>query len=84
MKAYSLTIIICCICRYTSVKIKPECKKNIWNFDYGINFKYEGVLVHSFDRFCVVTKFILPPISDLKLSTLNFNEMWLFTREKWM
>ena len=51
MKGYSLRIIICCICRYACIEIKPELKKNILNFGYGINFKYEGLLVHSFDRF---------------------------------
>ena len=62
MKAYSLIIIIftCCICRYTSVDIMAELKKNVLNFGYGINFKYEGMLVHSFDRFYVITKFIFP------------------------
>ena len=74
MKAYSLRIIFCCICKYPSVEIKLELKKNISNFGYGITFKYEGVLAHSFDRFYVVTKFILPTISDLKFSTINFNE----------
>ena len=51
MKAYSLIVIIfmCCICRYTSVEIMPELQKNILN--YGINFKYEGMLAHSFDGF---------------------------------
>ena len=58
MKAYSLITVICCICRYASVEIKPECKKNILKFGYGIYFKYEGMLVHSFDRFYVVTKCI--------------------------
>ena len=52
-------------------------------FGYVINFKYEGMLVHSLDRFYVVTKFILPTVSDLKFSTINFDET-LFTREKWM
>ena len=56
MKAYSLIVIfIGCICKYTSVDIMPELKRNISNFGYGINFKYEGMLSHSFDRFCVVT-----------------------------
>ena len=36
-----------------------ELKRNISNFGYGINFKYEVMLSHSFDRFCVVKKFIL-------------------------
>ena len=61
MKAYSLIIIIICHrYRYASVEIKPELKKNILKFGYGINYKYEGMLAHSFDRFYVVTKFILP------------------------
>ena len=59
MKAYSLFIyIICCIYRYTFFEIKPELKKNILKFGYGINYKYEGMLAHSFDRFYVVTKLI--------------------------
>ena len=29
------------------------------------------MLAHSFDRFYMVTKFILPSIGDLKFSTLN-------------
>ena len=32
------------------------------------------MLVHSFDRFYIVTKFILPTINDLKFSTINFDE----------
>ena len=71
MKAYSLIIIfVCCICKYTSVHIMPELKRNILNFGYGINFKHEGMLSHSFDRFYVVTKFILPNINDLKFHQL--------------
>ena len=34
-------------------------------FGYGINDKYEEMLAHSFDRFYVVTKFILPMMDDL-------------------
>ena len=37
----------------------PELKKNILKFGYGINYKYEGMLSHSFDRFYLVTKFEL-------------------------
>ena len=43
------------------------------NFGYGINYKYEGMLAHSFDRFYVVKKFILPLIRDLKFSNLNYD-----------
>ena len=31
------------------------------------------MLAHSFDRFYVVTKFILPTIGDLKFSKLDFD-----------
>ena len=55
------------------IKIKPELKKNILNVGYGINYKYEGMLVHSFDRFYIVTKFILPSIGDLDFSKLNYD-----------
>ena len=82
MKAYSLFIyIICCIYRYTSIKIKPELKENILKFGYGINYKYERMLVHSFVRFYVVTKFILPSTEDLKFSTLNFNKECEYLRD---
>ena len=58
MKAYSLIVIfICCICEYTAVAIMPELKRNILNFGYRINFKYEGMISHSFGRFYVVTKY---------------------------
>ena len=73
MKAYSLLIyIICCIYRYTSIEMKPELKKNILKYGYGINYKYEGILAHSIDRFYVITKFLLPPTSDMNLLKFNF------------
>ena len=51
----------------------PELKKNVLNFGYGANFKYEGMLTHSFDRFYVFTKFEMPKIDDLKLTTFTFD-----------
>ena len=50
-----------------------ELKRNILNFGYGINFKYEGILSHSCDRFYLVTKFISPTIDDLKLPPIDFD-----------
>ena len=74
MKFYLYYVLnfICHFYQSTSAKIKPELKKNILNFGYGINYKHEGMLAHSFDRFYVVTKFILPSIGDLKFPTLNY------------
>ena len=40
------------------------------------------MLAHSFDRFYVVTKFILPTIKGLKFSTLNFNAKCEYLQEK--
>ena len=38
--------------------------------------------MHSFDRFYVVTKFILPSVNDLKFSTINFDETCEYLQEK--
>ena len=76
MKTCSLIVIFnfkCCICEYPLVEIMPELKRNILKFRYGNNFKYKGMLAHSFDRFYVVTKFVLPIIKDLKFSPLEFD-----------
>ena len=83
MKFYSLLCIIFQFYIGTSNKIKPELKKNILNFGYGINYKYEGMLTHSFDRFYVVTKFMLPTIGDLKFSKLDFDNTCAYMDNKY-
>ena len=40
------------------------------------------MLAHLFDRFYVVTKFILPMIGDLKFSKLNFGDTCAYTENK--
>ena len=84
MKLYLYSIFICYIYQCTSTKIKPELKKNISNFGYGINYKYEGILGHSFDRFYVVTKFILLSIGDLNLSKLNYDNTCAYLDNKYV
>ena len=54
------------------VEIMPELKRNVLKVGYGINYKYEGMLLHLFDRFYVVTKFELPKVKDLKLTTIPY------------
>ena len=39
------------------------------------------MLAQSFNRFYVVTKFILPTIKDLKFLTLNFNDKCKYLQE---
>ena len=82
MNLYSLFCVLCQFYLSTSIKIKPELKKNVLNFGYGINYKYEGMLVHSFDRFYVVTKFILPTVGDLNFSKLNYNDTCMYMDNK--
>ena len=60
------------MCKISTVDIKPELKSNVLNFRYGVNFKYEDMLYHSFHRFYVVTKFEIPKVEDLKLTTFAF------------
>ena len=55
------------------IKFNPELEKNIFKFGYGINYKYESMLAYSFDRFYIVTKFVLPSMGDIKFSKLNFD-----------
>ena len=57
----------------SAIDIMPELKRNILNFSYGVNFKYEGMLSHSFDGFYIVTKFELPKTKDQRLVTCKFD-----------
>ena len=41
------------------------------------------MLVHSYDRFYVVTKFILPTIGDLTFSKLDFNDTCAYIDNKY-
>ena len=71
-----LTITFClfaCVYDSSAVDIMPKLKRNILNFEYGVKFKYEGMLFHSFDRFHMVTKFKLPRVEDLKFTTTDFD-----------
>ena len=57
----------------SAVDIMPELKRNILNFGYGVDFKYKGMLSHSFDRFYILMKFELPKTKDLRLATIGFD-----------
>ena len=56
----------------SAVSIMPELKQNVLRFGYGVNFRYEGMLVHLFDRFYVVTRIEIPKVSDLNLTVFQF------------
>ena len=82
MKIYLFICILCQFYLRTSTRIKPELKRNILNFGYGINYKYEGLLPHSFDRFYVVTKFMLPSLGDLKFSDLHYDNTCVYLNNR--
>ena len=65
------------------IKIKLELQRNILKFGYAINYKYEGMLAHSFDRFYIVTKFILPSIEDIKFSKLNYDHTCTYMNKEY-
>ena len=81
MKSYSILSFICFFYESTS-KIKPDLKKNILNFGYGINYKHEGMLGHSFDRFYIITKLMLPSIRDIKFPKLNYDNACAYLDNK--
>ena len=41
------------------------------------------MMVHSFDRFYVVTKFMLPMIGDIKFSRLNFDDTCAYMNKEY-
>ena len=82
MKLYLSFCVLCQFYLSTYTKIKPKLKKNILDFGCGINYRYEHMVVHSFDRFSVVTKFILPSIGDLKFSNLNYDNTCAYLDSK--
>ena len=67
--------LITLMCKDLAIDTMSELKRNMLNFGHGANFKYEGMLAHSFDRCYVVAKYELPKIKDLKLTTFSFDLM---------
>ena len=57
----------------SAVSIMPELKQNVLRFGFGVNFRYEGMLAHSFNRFYVVTRIEIPKVSDLNLTVFQFD-----------
>ena len=68
-----LLILIALVCGTSTVSIMPEIKHKVLRFLYGVNFRYEGMLSHSFDRFYVVTRIEIPKVSFLNLTLFQFD-----------
>ena len=45
-----ILLLIVLVCGTSAVSIMPELKHNVLRFGYGVNFRYEGTLSHSFNR----------------------------------
>ena len=69
----SLILIVLYVCGTSAISIMPELKHNILIFEYGVNFRYEGMLSHSFDRFYGVTKIEIPKVLNLNLTLFQFD-----------
>ena len=83
MKLYLLILAGINISMSVGIEIKLELQRNILKFGYGINYKYEGMLAHSFDRFYIVTKFILPSIEDIKFSELKYDNTHMYMNKEY-
>ena len=84
MKLYTfilVKIIVGTISR--GIEISLELQKNILKFGYSINYRYGGMLAHSFDRFYIVTKFTLPSMGDIKFSKLNFDHTCTYMNKEY-
>ena len=75
MLIYFITIITFSLHKAFTIDVIPKMKKNVLNFRYGANFKYEGMLTHSFDRFYVVAKYEIPKVEHLQFTTFTFDLM---------
>ena len=83
MKIFMLFCVIFQFYFGATIEIRPKLQRNILNFGYGINYKYEGMVTHLFHRFYVVTKFMLPMIGDLKFSKLDFDYVCAYMKKEY-
>ena len=72
-KMATLLLLVTLVCGTSAVSIMPELKQNVLRFGYGVNFRYKGMLAHSFDRFYVVSRIEIPEVLDLNLTVFQFD-----------
>ena len=85
MKIHTLFLLAVIIFQLNKcIEIRPELHRNTLNFGYGISYKYEGMLAHSFDRFYAITKFMLPSIGDIKFSKLNYDNTCTYMKKEYV
>ena len=71
MHTYSIfiTVFLISLHKVLMIDVMLKLKENVLNFGYGANFKYEGMLTHSFDRFYIVAKYEIPKVEHLQFTT---------------
>ena len=62
-----ITVFLISLHKVFTIDVMPELKKNVLNFKYSANSKYEGMLTHSFDRFYVVAKYKIPKVEHFAI-----------------
>ena len=68
-----ITVFLISLRKVLTIDMIPKLKKNVLNFGYSANFKYEGMLTHSFNRFYVVAKYEIPKVEHLQFATFAFD-----------
>ena len=68
-----IAVVLISLHEVLAVDIMPELKKNVLNFRYGVNFKYEGMLTHSLDRLYIVAKYKIPKVEPLQFTKFSFD-----------
>ena len=71
--AFLFLLLVALVHGTSAVSVMPELKQNVLRFGYGVNFRYEGMMAHLFDRFYVVTRIEIPKVSDLNLTVFQFD-----------
>ena len=54
---------------------------NRLNMSFGINYKFNGLLHHNFERVWVITKIAIPKLEDIHFPDINFDPYCKFTRK---
>ena len=84
MEFYTFVLMIITLAMVSKgIKFNLELQKTILKFGYSMNYKYEGMLTHSFDRFYILTKFMLPSMGDIKFSKLNFDHTCAYMNKEY-
>ena len=65
----------------SQVQISSDLFLNKLNMSYGINYKYNGLLHHNIHRVWIITKVVVPKLSDVKFPDINFNPNCAFLKQ---